>query len=174
MQFIALFWATIALGLVGLVFALYWAKRGGGPLEYVRIVMCFLFLLASAVPFLPMFAEFLYEGRIPFRARADSLSSFGLATLLGAFAVTTLFIGRRAHFVAGVLFFGHYAGMVFMDLTTKIYIIVTNITDGMEVFRPERTGHYLTEYGFRLFVLALAVAGIFVEVVCERRAADQA
>lgn len=165
MEPMAMFWAVVGLGLVGLCFALYAAKRQGrAPLEYVRIVMCFLFLIASIVPFVHLIVLYLAGERRLGDFTKESFATFGLATLLGAFALATLFIQRRAHFVAGVLFFGHWAGMMFMDITTNAVV--------GRVFRSLPDA--VLEYGFRLFLLAVAIAGLVIEILCERRKEEPA
>jgi hypothetical protein len=154
--------AIIALGVVGLCVALYGAKcLGRPPLDYVRIVMTILLLIAAAVPFIHFLALVLTGDFRLGELRAEDYrfyGSFGLATLLGAFAVATLFVWRPAHLIAGVLFFGLWAAILFVD-------IAANVLAG-QGFRSVPDA--IVEYGFRLVLLALPVAGLVIEFRCER------
>jgi hypothetical protein len=154
--------AIIALGVVGLCVALYAAKRQDRPpLDWARIVMSVLFLIAASVPFIHFLALVLTGDARLGELRAEDYrfyGSFGLAALLGAFAVATLFAWRPAHFIAGLLFFGLWAALLFVD-------IAANALAG-RVFRSAIDA--VVEYGFRLLLLAVAVAGLVIELRCER------
>jgi hypothetical protein len=163
MEPMALFWAGIVLGIVGFVAAAYAAKRQGrAPLAYVRLVLSFLFLIASYVPISHLLALWISGDARLEQMRLEDYrfyATFLWATLLGLLAVATLFIWRPIHLVAGVLFFGTWAGTMFVD-------ILGNALAG-RVFRSVPDA--LAEYGFRSLVLALAVAGLIIEFRCRDR-----
>jgi hypothetical protein len=137
-----------------------WASSPGRSLEYARGVLCFLFLVASAVPFIGFIPMYVSGQRHLGDFTTESFVTFGLRTVLGSVAFATLMVQRRAHFVASVLFFGTWAGMMFVD-------IACNALTGRD-FRSVPDA--VVEYGFRLFVFALAVAGLVVEIVLEQPA----
>jgi hypothetical protein len=134
------------------------ARPGGSSLEYARSVLCFLFLVASAVPFIGFIPMYLSGQRHLGDFTTESFVTFGLRTVLGAFAFVTLLVRRRTHFVASVLFFGTWASMMFVDVTSHAL--------AGSVFRS--AGDAVAEYGFRLFLVTLSVAGLVVESECRR------
>lgn len=87
------------------------------------------------------------------------LVTFGVATALGAATFGSLFVARRIHFVLSILFFG------LVTFILALYV-VTALLSGM-TFRS--LGIAVATYAMMSGILFVAIAGLIIEIICDRR-----
>lgn len=87
------------------------------------------------------------------------LVTFGVATALGAAAFGSLFVARRIHFLVSTLYFGLAIFIMTVNIVSEILAGTTYVSLATAV------AEYAAMSGF----LLLGIAGLIIEVVCDRR-----
>ncbi|UCC28740.1 MAG: hypothetical protein JSU86_11120 [Phycisphaerales bacterium] len=132
-----------------------------GVLGYVRIAT----IVLALAPVSCAFAISLF-GSVPWE---DSIAAeflrpyFGAATLLGITALATLFVMRHTHFVVSALFFGLLAINIIMGIISEIL---------SSLILPF-AGAGMIECALMFGFLLLSIAGLGVEIMCERESRAQ-
>ncbi|MHC4786575.1 MAG: hypothetical protein ACYTE6_11490, partial [Planctomycetota bacterium] len=129
---------------------------GKRVLGFTRLLIHFLLLGPVTISSIMQLRE-LQEG-FGDRATAILASGFGFALLLGILSLATLYVGRRAHRVVSMLFFGLTAVIMLLNIFSEL------LTAGWS----EWTGDDPVQCAVMLSMLVLSGLGLTVEHFCHR------
>ena len=128
-----------------------------GVLEYVLVGLIALALAFVSAPFMALLLGVL--GRVPVYGVELLLPILGVATVMGTMALVSLVVMRPIHFVVTTIFF-----------VLLIVILITNMVSAtLSGIRYASAGAAVIGYGVTFGFLLLGVAGLTIEIICERK-----
>ncbi len=132
-----------------------------GLLQYVRIGIIVVCLVPISLALATFLSDLISGHR--FVAMEILLPTFGAATLLGIATLASLFVVRKIHFTVSAVFFGFLALIIVVNISSELLSGITYPS----------TGAALAEYGLMFGFLLLNIAGLGVEIMCERKSRAQ-